>query len=243
MIIIANGMLRSGSTLQYNLAASIIEMKRLIKRVGFFGDITRPAIRAKLERMKASDSWYIIKTHEPPLEPEFYDERVRVLFSYRDVRDIAASIRKKWRYEFTAILLDIDKMIEIEKAFSGINNILFQPYETLYFNLPAATKEISLFLNTDISDADIALISYKLSAARLVEAKSANTRPLRGILSLGNRKGYNAHTLLHHDHVSSSGGRSGEWMTEFSEHEIAIMNERYSSWLGSYNYRSGRIAS
>ena len=236
MIVISNGMLRSGSTLQYNVAACVLETAGALKRGGFVGDFGKPEVRAKLETLKAADGWTIIKTHEPPLERAFYDERVRVLFSYRDVRDIAASIRKKWRYPFEQILSDIDAMIEIERQFGDIPNVLVQSYNTLYHKLPEATRDIAEFLGIALTPKTLGAIAARNTLGTDGKVEAINSGLINSLYRLFGLRAYDDRTLLHHDHISSSRGRNGDWQNQFSPDEISTLNDRYINWLRAHSY-------
>jgi hypothetical protein len=227
-------MLRSGSTLQYNVAASLLELNGPLTRAGFLGDFRKPEARAKLDAMKAAPGWTIVKTHEAPLERGFYDDRVRVLFSYRDVRDIAASIKKKWAYPFEQILSDIDAMIEIERAFGDIPNVLVQSYDKLYADLPAATREIADFLGVHATEVDIQTIAAGQAIEKQAESRGGVLSKLMGLVK---RKSYDQRTLLHPDHISATGGRDGDWMNQFETGEIAVLNERFADWLHRHEYK------
>jgi hypothetical protein len=234
MIVISNGMLRSGSTLQYNIAASLLELNGPLTRAGFLGDFRKPEVRAKLDAMKAAPGWTILKTHEAPLERSFYDDHVRVLFSYRDVRDIAASIKKKWAYPFEKILSDIDDMIEIERAFGDIPNVLVQSYDKLYADLAGAAREIADFLGVRATEADIQTIAAGQAIENQAESRGSVLSKLVGLVK---RKGYDQRTLLHPDHISATGGRDGDWMNQFETGEIAVLNERFADWLHRHEYK------
>lgn len=234
MIVISNGMLRSGSTLQYNVAASLLELNGPLTRAGFLGDVRNPDVRAKLDAMKAAPGWTILKTHEAPLERGFYDDRVRVLFSYRDVRDIAASIKKKWGHPFEQILSDIDAMIEIERGFADIPNVLVQSYDKLYANLPEATREIADFIGVRASEADVQSIAAGQAVEKQVENRGGVVSKLMNIVM---RKSYDERTLLHPDHISATGGRDGDWMNQFNKAEITALNQRFASWLSRHGYK------
>lgn len=234
MIVISNGMLRSGSTLQYNVAASLLELKGPLTRAGFLGNFSNPEVRAKLDAMKAAPGWTIVKTHEARLERSFYDNRVRVLFSYRDVRDIAASIKKKWAYPFEQILSDIDAMIEIERAFGDIPDVLVQSYDKLYSELPGATHEIANFLGVRATEADIQTIAAGQAIEKQAESRGGVLSKLMGLVK---RKGYDQRTLLHADHISATGGRDGDWMNQFETGEISVLNERFADWLHRHGYK------
>ncbi len=238
MIVISNGMLRSGSTLQYNVAASVLETAGQVTRGGFIGEFAKPEIRAKLDALKTADGWTIVKTHEAPLERSFYDDRVRVLFSYRDVRDIAASIKKKWGYPFEQILADIDAMIEIERAFADIPNVLVQSYDTLYTDLPAATREIAEFLGVRVGDADVAHIADEFSVESSKQRLEARAKhPLVQVLGrIAGRFRIDPTTQMHDNHISATGGQDGDWLNQFEATEIAALNERFGDWLIGHGY-------
>ena len=239
MIIISNGMMRSGSTLQYNIAAMVMEARGPLHRAGFIGDFAKPATLAKLMQLKRAKRWTIIKTHEAPLPRDFYDESVRVLFSYRDVRDIAASIRKKWDYPFDIILSQIDEMIEIERTFAEIGGILVQSYELLYHDIPAATRQIAAYLGVTLVDAEVNKIEGALSVDTLMDVAGKNRMLFSQLISWITRRFYDKKTLLHNDHISAAGGRDGDWTNQLSDDEIARLEVRYSSWLTARGYLVG----
>lgn len=244
MMVISNGMLRSGSTLQYNVAAAVLETAGPLDRAGFIGDFAKPKMREKLDALKAADGWTIVKTHEAPLAREFYDERVRVLFSYRDVRDIAASMKKKWGYPFEQILADIDAMIEIERAFSDIPNVLVQSYDRLYDDLPAATREIAQFLDAGIDGArceQIAGLNSVENSQRRIRTRSMN--PVVQLLGrFSGRFRIDPKTQMHNDHISATGGRDGDWVNQFEAAERAEMEQRFGCWLAQRGYTTGAQA-
>jgi hypothetical protein len=239
MIIISNGMLRSGSTLQYNIAAMVMETRGPLHRAGFMGDFAKPETRKKLDAMKRAADWTIVKTHEVPLPREFYDERVRVLFSYRDVRDIAASIRKKWDYPFETILSQIDAMIEIEAAFAKVPSVLVQPYELLFRDIPTATRQIADHVRVVANENDVCRIANALS----LDTRRYTTRKggglFSGLVSRIVKRGFDRKTLLHADHISGSGGKEGDWANQFAESEIARLEAQYSGWLTTHGYLEG----
>lgn len=236
MIIICNGMLRSGSTLQYNLAANLIETGATVTRVGFMGDFGKSKVRAKLAAMRDSDERFIVKTHEGPLPPGFYTDRVKVLFSYRDLRDIAASIRKKWGHPFTQILAQLDEMVRIEAAFDSVPNVLVQPYDRLFADLLAATGEIADFLGAGVDVADIDRVARDCRVGPNVSDKATRAGIVAAICNWIRPKKIDARSLLHSDHISASGGQDGDWVNQFSAEEICQLNARYGSWLDGHGY-------
>lgn len=241
MLVISNGMLRSGSTLQYNIARMVLEAHYDLKHIGFMGDFAKPKTLARLENLRDQDRWSIIKTHEPPLPRDFYTDRVRVLFSYRDVRDIAASIRKKWDYPFEKILSDVDAMVQIHAAFTDIPSVLVQPYDLLYLNMLTAIHQIASYIGVDVNDGEACGIADMLSVDSVrnkIEQRSKN----QFIHLLGKVIGrfrIDRRTQMHENHISVSKGRGGDWINRFTAEEIAVIEHRYADWLNVHGYLIG----
>ena len=221
--------------------ASILELAVDVERLEFMGDFGNDEVRSRLESLKASPGVNILKTHEAPLESAFYDENVRVLFSYRDVRDIAASMKKKWGYPFEQILAEIDAMIEIERAFSDIPNVLVQSYDMLYKDLPAAIGEIARFLAVPIDEVEIARLAAENSVETFQKRiESRSKQPLIRLLSrVSGRFRIDPKTQMHDNHISAAGGKDGDWTIVFSTEEIATLLNQYAGWLETHQYDVG----
>jgi hypothetical protein len=233
MLVICNGMLRSGSTLQYNLAADILSLRKPLNRCGFHGGLGDGVKQSWLASLRDSDDWHVVKTHEAPLDAWFYDDRVFPAFSWRDLRDIAASIRKKWNKPFDEIVADLAGMVEVEKKTLALPRVLVQPYQRLFSQLPEAVDELAGFLEVELSAADAAAIVDRnsVSSARTHMQKGSFSHLLRKITG---HSTYDSKTLLHADHISKSGGRDGDWRNVFCEQEIRQLNTRFAAWLETH---------
>lgn len=225
MLILCNGMLRSGSTLQYNLAAEALEAAGPVHRVGFLGAVHEPRVERRLAAMRDSDGVHIVKTHEAPLPPAFYTATVRTLFSYRDLRDVAASIRKKWQKSFDEIVADLEGTLRIHRQIAERPGVLVQPYSLLHGDMPQALAQISHHLGVTPSprDADAILARNALdSVVRHIEARKRN----RVLALLGHftaRFDFDREKMLHNDHVSRTRGESGDWARLFTAEEIRTL--------------------
>jgi hypothetical protein len=240
VIVICNGMLRSGSTLQYNVATMVLEASGRLDRVGFIGGFAKPKVRARLEAMRDAPRRSIVKTHEPPLPRDFYNDRVRVLFSYRDVRDVAASIKKKWAFGFDNILADIDAMIAIERQIRELPHALVQPYELLRTDIALAARQIALSLDVALAEAEAAVIAEALSLSSMRERLDRRARnPLVRVLTrVAGRFRVDGKTQMHDDHISASEGRDGDWVNQFNLEETRELNSRYLGWLSAHGYEA-----
>jgi len=241
MLVICNGMLRSGSTLQYNLASEALEAVGHATRVGYLGGFRSPETKARLEEMREAESLYILKTHEPPLEPAFYTNRVTLLFTHRDLRDIAASIRKKWNKSFDEILSDLDAMIDIHVQIAALPRILIQPYDRLYHAMPQALEEIAAHLGTSLTPEIRARILQHNALETVSEHLAARRRnPLLTLLGrLSGRFRIDRKTELHSDHISETGGRDWDWQRLFGTDEKRALEDRMQHW----QHRIGELGS
>ena len=152
MLIICNGMPRSGSTLQYNLAAEALEAAGQIKRVGYLDKLKNPKTVAKLEAMRDSDMVYIMKTHDALLGPEFYTDRVKVLFTHRNKLDVAASLRKKWNKSLDEIRRELCKMTALHAQVEAMEGALIQPYKLLHEEMHNGLDQILVHLDIHLTE-------------------------------------------------------------------------------------------
>jgi hypothetical protein len=164
---------------------------------------------------------------------------VRVLFSYRDVRDIATSTRKKWGWDFDRILSEINTMIEIESLVLQLPNAVVQPYEVLFAQLPNAICRVAKFLDIALASDEVERIGETLSVdAVRSRLKRRSKGSMAHILSrLSVRFRIDPTTLLHDDHLFASAGRAWDWINQFTSAEIDTLNQRYASWLAAHGYR------
>jgi hypothetical protein len=226
MLIICNGMMRSGSTLQYNLAAAVLERRHRLVRAGFVGGFANSAVIARLVAMRDSEGWHIVKTHEPPLQSSFYTDRVHALFSRRDPRDIAASIRKKWDKPFRDILSDISAMVDIGQQTNDMPGVLVQDYTDLYEDLEGCVTRIAAFLSVPLTREEITAIAAEHAVERVAERlQRRRSNPFVSALRLlAARFAIDARTQLHDNHISPSAGRDGEWRNCFSQDELNVLD-------------------
>lgn len=235
MLIIANGMVRSGSTLQYNLASRILETSPGFEKAGFIGSLDEAEHREAAARFKTNDKTALIKSHSLPIEAAFYDDNVRVLFCYRDFRDIAASIKKKWGWSFDVITQRLDDLIVLEAEIMGLPNVLSQSYETLFDDMESAIVDLAKFLDVDLGAADIKAIKGELSVDSV---KSNIGMSLKDKIKhkLTRKVDIDGHTLFHKNHISKTNGANGDWNNQFTAEEITILSTRYHDWLTQHSY-------
>src|SRR5688500_9700344 len=113
-LVLCNGMNRSGSTLQYNMARLLAEKTGAGQGESFLNQDELDAHLSLLEEWAAEERLHILKTHDlPPAASHLWENgSLRLLYIYRDIRDVAASMKRIWNYEGEALFTALDQAIE-----------------------------------------------------------------------------------------------------------------------------------
>ncbi len=150
------GMLRSGSTWQYNVTADLLEHDESGVRSGFAGNEDR------LSGWIHDGGDLIIKIHRP-FDAALTDLRIgsaRAVYIHRDLRDVAASLM---RYEDTSLdeLLSTRRLERIwsdHRIWSSVPGILIQCYEAMISDPATAVAQLATHLEVGIGDRHIEVI-------------------------------------------------------------------------------------
>ena len=257
MLIICNGMIRAGSTLQYNIVRSIIEKTKLGEAHGYF-DNQEYILPDNLFIKWLNDKYYhVIKMHDiHPKTIEYKNNpNMKICYIYRDIRDVAASAKNIWGSEGERLYSSLDKAINIYYVLKTFPNVIFQKYEEVIFDLSKSIKEILQFLNID---PELTLINEVLRECTLEKMERIARSPrlilaykIKNIIRplipskfkpflkrVTNYKGaiIDRKTHLHPYHISKYKGRPGIWRTVLSDEEIKVISKRYRNWLVENKY-------
>jgi len=249
MLVVCLGMTRSGSTLQYNLAAELVESTGRGRREGFFEEEEIGAIRRKLLRWCNDEECHVLKSHKwIPLEG-LPANRVRFLLVYRDPLDVANSAKKKWNHTVEKTIALIDLSIENLQRLDNDERALIQYYDEL--SDEAGISAISDHLGITVTDEIVAQVSARTSKERTSAAmQETNASLLKSLLNWARSRGitvklgamlralrlppelyyrlrrlsseYDSRSLYHADHMAVDEG------FVLSDEETAKLKERYS---------------
>ena len=190
MLIICNGMARSGSTYQYNLAKLFIEGAGTGRAHAYIApeaaDTPLSVADERFARWVRSDVWHVVKTHRMhPLVPQMVTEgRVRLLYIHRDIRDVAVSQKRVWGMHGDDLVQSLDKLIRVYEDVREIRElapeyVLWQRYGDLMDEPEAVAEEIRRFLGIRISEADYRDIVDECSLGAVKERCGVVERDLR----------------------------------------------------------------
>jgi hypothetical protein len=245
MLVVCNGMMRAGSTLQYNLARALVGKLGLGTGEGYFESGEFSALEERLNQWVEDEAFHVVKMHA--LHPRVADMStggsMRVCYVYRDIRDVAASAKRIWGMRGPKLLQSLEEAIETFYEVTSIPNVLSQKYEDLVGDLAGAITELALFLGSEVPANVISSVVEECSVdSAKVLTDDMRRRPfvrLRGLLrrlGFSAKAVYDRDTLLHPDHISKSRGESGIWRQILDQEESDTVSERYAGWLAKQGY-------
>lgn len=231
--VFCGGMLRSGSTLQYNMAAELVERHKIGKREMWIDDHS-----GYFANTPGEAGVIVFKSHllSPQIEERIKNSGSIILTCFRDVRDCVAS----WQVK-TGSELSLEDGLNF--AAGAISNFsvweeidcprkLVSRYEDFVGDVAGEILRIAGLIGLDASPSVVAEISADLSVSSLQVRVSA-----LGETDL-TRSGpftWDTKTLVHTDHLN--GGIIGRAENELSCDLYEALTETYSGWLLAHGYK------
>ncbi len=232
MIVICAGMVRSGSTWQYQVAGDLLERRGRVNRHGFlFGDQIPPLA-------EAGDGWHLVKSHEGhPICAEWLANGLaRCLYSYRDLRNVAYSMAFK---QSESLLDTVSKNQWLRRAISADRfwrsqpNVFIQRYETWLQDPAAMVRGIAMHLGLELESDEAEMVAENFSLeANQQKAEELAEKLRREGVDLNdprNTNCYDAKELLHWNHLRS--GAVGGWRDQATADDAALLARECGDWL------------
>ncbi len=195
------GMIRSGSTLQYQLASSIIERSGLGRRMKYVPEAKFDAV---LEDNPSGTELKVFKAHvcTSPMADLCQCGSAVVLYCYRDIRDVAVSALRKFNMSFESLVEArwLDQAISDFNAWTTMPRVLVSRYEKMVGNIGEEASRISGFLGVEIRSGEVLAIAAQYS----VSAQQERIKSLRlrhpGTITADDIV-FDDNELLHHNHI------------------------------------------
>ncbi len=231
MLIICCGMMRSGSTLQYQLTVAILE--KTGKGTGY-GEIRNSDCQELLEKY-SSTSMQVVKVHQfrhlKGVKKAIADKQAKGIYSYRDIRDVTVSLMKMRKATFERVIFETGEIKECIRDFynwTNLDDMLISRYDTMVNNLPQEVLKIADYLNIDISQEDAKEIadhySIEKQKKRIQQWKTTKV----------NENLYDPKSLLHANHINS--GQQNQWNKVLTPIQVAYLESISKDWLSLVNY-------
>ena len=245
MIIVCAGMFRSGSTWQYQVACE------LVRRAGYsakpLGFLNGSELAKFLVNPRDAETYYLYKTHAPdPIHLTLAPTEFGVLYSFRDLRDVAYSMAHKLGIDFWKVVRDhgiIDLCIAADGFWKAMPGVLTQRYESWVSDNFQFVRKIAAHIGTNLSDSDLAAVAEEFDLGRNRTRTDSLAKQLQaeGVdLSLEeNATRYDSNSLLHWNHIRT--GSVGQWQSVAAPDELEYLSVACSDWLVAQGYEPNRM--
>lgn len=234
MWVFCAGMMRSGSTLQYQIATKLVEGAGLGTGVG---SCVPGRFRELLDRNDNPARHHVVKCHRylPTARGRLRRGDARALYIYRDLRDVVVSMMHKENRSFRQMMDAgfVQQLLEDDAIWAGQPNTLVSVYEEVTGDVAAEVERIAAFLRIDVPPSDVARIADEHSLDRQKHRIERYDFGREGVAE-GRTNLLDPDTLLHHNHLRS--GRSGQWAEALTAEQVAEIERIAGPWLLERGY-------
>lgn len=229
MIVFCGGMMRAGSVLQFLLADGVVRANGAGRSPVCNGDGKE---ELHFARWSLEDQIYVFKGHGPwrdkqELMDEIAAERVQVLTTIRDPRDIMVSMMSKWGRSLIGELREQNLQRSLEdavwwKANVPVQNLYARRYEDFWDDLVNEAHRIAEFLDLPLLEGQARQIAKGISLERNRE-RSARLEKI------------DPATYLTAGHVTSD-GKPGQWWLKLADWQVAAVERVAGGWMDANGY-------
>jgi hypothetical protein len=237
--IFCGGMRRSGSTVQFQMTAAVVEAAGKGHRIEW----VRPNEFGTLRKQCANDAaWKVFKTHicTEEVAREFDQRNAVGVYVFRDLRDVTVSVMRKNRLGLDQVLDSnlLENCIEQHQRWTSMPRILISKYEEMTADLTREVDRIAAHIEIKLSAERYAQIAAEYSIERQRERieEIKNSSHLRQGVTGG--ACFDPRTNLHTNHIYS--GEVGGWRNALSNEQVARIEAKAADWLIAYGYELSR---
>jgi hypothetical protein len=240
MWIFCCGMMRAGSTLQFQITAQLIEEAGRGKRVEWTPPEHFPEVR---EQYANYSGWKVFKAHilTKPMRAEFELKNALGVYVFRDIRDVMVSAMRKQAKSFEQLWQEnyVDVCLRNFKRWTRLPGVLVSKYEEITTDLPTEVSRIAAHLGISLSYTACERIAAEYTMARQRERIELFCRALSPEQQSAQGPIFDPVTLLHTNHIYS--GESGEWTRVLTPSQVSLIEEKAQSWLAANGYEAQQL--
>lgn len=217
---------RSGSTLVWQIARQLVDGQPGLRNPRGIATTEYPAAAAD------PDDLLMAKVHFRPAlnRSDFPDDGAKYLYTYRDPRDVVASLYRKGRAKpgdpergARNSRLIVRRELRGDEFWTSRKNVWIGKYEDFRDDVPGLVRALADFLEVDIDDERVASIvaDVDLAAqeARAVAAKA---------------HGVDDDLRVTSNHITD--GREGAWRDTLTDEELVAIEGEGARWLVEHGY-------
>jgi sulfotransferase family protein len=243
MLLMCCGMYRSGSTLQYNIVRRLVEDHGMGAGQGWHGEVIDDDRLELFQDWARDEVFHVVKVHTlspPEIESlaSYAETSVRLFHTYRDLRDIAVSLQKKFDSDKNDVIGRLDESTDLLECLERElpDQLFSQKYEEMMTDLQGVISKhmdvLSIAANTEyLSELtqDLSLNTAEQDSGAKWHIKLLSKALPKNLFDPW--KTWDRKTLLHTGHVSDHRGREGIWRSELSDELVEEIETRYRKWM------------
>lgn len=231
------GMMRSGSTLQYQITSEIVERTNRGKRLGFL--YSPDLLRRWQAEYYDADKFLVVKCHD------YHDDFAQLLsgglaksiYIYRDIRDVVTSWMNMQQRTFEEVIRSnfVADQLENYYSWTHVDNILISRYEDLILKSEGLSDEIrriAQHLNITLDWEFVSAIAHEHSLTAQVQRIREIDFESNGV-RFGHQL-FDRTSQLHYNHIES--GQVEQWRDALNETQITSLENMTYDWLVDAKY-------
>ena len=226
MWLFCGGMIRSGSTLQYQLASSIVERAHAGQRIGW---VASGEVKGTI-KCNNGTGIHVLKSHipTPSIITMSKNKESKSLYIYRDLRDVVVSTMGQHKQPFAKVWESgaIAEAIAWGAIWESLPGVLTQRYEAIVENMRVAIGQMCNHVGLELTLID------QIDIANGHSIKRQRTR----IANIPTPGAWDKMELLHRNHIGTLSGVSGQWRSALNTSQIKMIEARYGDWLLRHGY-------
>lgn len=228
------GMYRSASTLQFQITTQLVKHAGIGQQVGWIDADRFPEVRCRYEQ---DNGLKVIKVHKctNSIRTEFIKNNAIGVYTYRDVRDVYASMMRQRQKSFEFLKKEgfLEGCLDNYRKWTSLPNVLVSHYREIIADPAQEVKRIAdhLHVKTDTKTCSDIAKNYTIEAQqeRISDFKQKllqlerNPNDHREIFDY-----HDDNTLLHMNHIDSV--RVGRWKDDLSDYEVEQIEQTVKDW-------------
>jgi len=218
MWIFCCGMMRSGSTVQYQITKDIVETSGTGYGLGWIEVHDFPEAYAS---QPYEEQRLVVKTHAftEKIGEVIASGEGRAIYVHRDIRDVTVSLMHKRKKSFWYILLAtpfMEMVLENHKDWTSQPGILVSKYEEMIADLKQEVLRIANYLEIPLKETEAEQIASKHALERqIAKVKQLETSERQS----GNM--LDSELLFHRNHIHS--GQVGQWVNSLTTSQVRLL--------------------